>query len=242
MRRELTALFVALAAGVCSAQMPPNAFLVQPADSANAVVRQAKMNPIVMDRYARHFQMTPDQVVRMLSGLHLETLADDTYFDVANVPSTSGELRSRHLLLKKGTKVLSDANGTPVLELSCGNPLTRIDTTSLRQAPAVSKPMDVTAITVPKGGAVETNLSLIQPTTPVTPDVNFVTPPPAGGVVTTETNNAAPFAGLAGLALLPTLLIGLGNGGGGGVPEPATMLILGTGCALIAARVRRRSR
>lgn len=243
MRREITALLIALAAGVCSAQMPPNSFLVRPSDSASGVAQQARQNPVVMDRYARHFQMTPDQVVTMLSSLRLDTIKQDAYYDVYNVPSSTGEIRSRKLLVKKGTKVLVDANGTPVIWLACGNPMTRTDTVSMKQSPtALSGPMDVTSLSMPKTGPVETNLATIQPTAPITPDVTFTTPPPTENIVSSQNNSGAPFAGLAGLGLLPTLLIGLGGGGGNVIPEPTTIILLGSGVAMLAARIRRRAR
>jgi hypothetical protein len=241
MRREI-AVAAALVASVCFAQMPPNSFLVQPVTTVTALVAQVKTHPVVMDRYARHFQMTPDEVLTMLSGLHVETLKQDAYYEVLNVPAATGELRDKRILLKKGEKVFADKSGTPILCVKCGNPMVRTDVADAAQpAPMVSKPLGAADLEVPKGAAVvQPDLQVLQPAAPTAPDVTFQAPP-TNPDVNTEIKGGAPFAGAVGLGLLPTLLIGV-NSGSSPVPEPGTFLALGTGIALVALRLKRRAR
>lgn len=243
MRRELTAAVAAtFFCAAAYAQMPPNSFLMSPARTTSELIRQVKNNPVVMDRFVRHFQMSPDAVIRMLSGLHVESLKEDAYYEVFNVPGSTGEIRSRKLLLKKGTKVFANAEGTPVLQAACGNAMMRTDMASAA-APvtAMSSPIGPAGIQtgMPKG--VETNSSLLVPTGTAVPDVTFEQPAPGGGVVSTN-QGGAPFIGAGALGLLPALFLGLNGGGTSTVPEPSTIVALCIGAGLVAARLRRRVR
>lgn len=242
MRREIFAVAAALFATAAVAQLPPNAFLVRPAHTPNALVQQAQQNPIVMDRYMRHFQMSRDEVVRYLGSLRVETVTEDTYYEVFNVPSKTGEIRSKRLLLKKGTKIFVDNAGRAVIHAECGNPMLRTDEASVAQpAMAMGGAAGPVSIEVPMPESITTDVGLITPTAPVYPDVIFETPQPDQGIITTENQGGAPFVGGA-LGLLPALFLGLNTGGGGVIPEPGTILALGTGCALLVFRLRRRPR
>jgi hypothetical protein len=237
MRREIIAALAVFAASASFAQMPPNAFITRHVSSTNALVRHVQENPVVMDRYCRHFQMNPQEVTNMLRGLHVETLSEDGTYEVFNVPGT-GELRSKRMVRKKGERVFADANGTPVIRMNCGNPLTRMDEAdSKNPSLAVSRPIDITSIEVPKGSALISNVSLMQPAAPVAPEVTFETPTVE---TNTKTSGGAPFVGI-GLGLLPAVFVGL-NTGSNPVPEPSTIAALGIGCALLFASARRRTR
>jgi len=231
MRREITAALVILVSSVCSAQrLLPNSYIEKATPTVKSLVAHVKNNPTVMDRYVRHFQMTPDEVVRFISGLKVGRLKQNTYFKVWNVPAATGELRQRTLLFKKGERFFFDSNGTPLIAVVCGNPIIRTDEADIpRLAPAVSGPLEGVIVELPGVTPVPNEINLLQPETPVVPDV-IVEPP-------------KPFSPAPLLGLLPALFFGINNGGGGGViPEPSTIVMMGAGCAFLIGRARRRSR
>ncbi|MBA3726714.1 MAG: PEP-CTERM sorting domain-containing protein [Armatimonadetes bacterium] len=231
MRREITAALVILVSSVCSAQrLLPNSYIEKATPTVKALVAHVKNNPTVMDRYVRHFQMTPDEVIRFISSLKVGRLKQDTYFKVWNVPVATGELRQRTLLFKKGERFFFDSNGTPLIAVVCGNPIIRTDEADIpRLAPAVSGPLEGIVVELPGVAPVQTEINLLQPETPApAPDVIAPPRPP----------NAVPLLGL-----LPALFFGINNGGGGGtIPEPSTIVMMGAGCAFLIGRARRRSR
>lgn len=224
--------------------MPPNPFLVRPARSVDDLIKQVKEEPAVMSRYCRHFQLSPEALIQMLQGLKMGRLAEDKSYEVFNVPAKTGEIRSRVLHLRKGERVLVDEAGNPVILLICGNPMTRIDTTDSGAIAvevtglAATKPFDFRA---PAEDVVR-QVTVNEPAIPIAPDVAFATPPAPGEGISVTSESEAPF--LAPIAFLPTVLLGLNAGGGGGnpIPEPATLISLGAGVALLAARAKRRRR
>lgn len=210
----------------------PNSYIKSPTPTVEALIAHVKKHPEVMDRYVRHFQMTPDEVMRFLRTLRLGRLQHDAYFDVWNVPGDTGELRVRHLLFRKGEPFFFDANGTPVMVVVCGNPVIRSDEAAPpRLAPSVGGLMGPTDVVVPTPSTIEMPLNILQPPIPIAPEVIPDLPP-------TNPISIAPILGL-----LPTLLIGINSGGGGAIPEPGTVVILGAGCAMvIARRAKKKSR
>lgn len=224
--------------------LPPNPFLVRPARGVDDLIKQVEQEPVVMSRYCRHFQLSPEALIEMLRGLKMGRLAEDKSYEVFNVPAKTGEIRSRVLHLRKGERVLVDAAGNPVILLICGNPMTRIDTTDAGAISvevtglAAAKPFDFRA---PADDVVR-QITVNEPGMPIAPDVAFATPPNPGEGISVTSESEAPF--LAPIAFLPTVLLGLNAGGGGGnpIPEPATMISLGAGVALLVARAKRRRR
>ena len=241
-----TAVCLVLVASLCAswAQLPPNAFLVRPAKNVAEFIRQVQTGPVVMDRFVRHFQMTPDEILAMLRGLRQTRLKEATYFLVFNVPADTGEITSRRLLLRKGTRVLVNADGVPVIQVSCGNPLLRTDEASAPAIPAeVSVPSGLQEFAAPEAGVTAPFIEMLptEPIAMIAPDVSFVTPPPIESIISVGEVAEAPFA-VGPLAFLPTLLIGL-NPGSEVIPEPGTMIALSAGLAMLAGRrLRRRSR
>lgn len=239
MRRALSvALAAALLVTVGVAQqrrMLPNSYIKSPTPTVEALVRHVQQHPEVMDRYVRHFQMTPDEVLRYLRSLRLGRLQHDAYFDVWNVPGATGELRVRHLLFRKGEPFFFDQSGAPVMVVICGNPVIRSDQAAApRVNPGVAGLSGPVEIGVAPPLTVEMPLNIVQPPAPIAPEV-ITEPLP-------EPEPSRPVDATPLIALLPTALFGI-NSGGGVIPEPGTIAILGTGCAmLIARRAKKRSR
>ncbi|MBS1705237.1 MAG: PEP-CTERM sorting domain-containing protein [Armatimonadetes bacterium] len=227
---------------VCSGYaytMPPNPFLVKPANSVGDLVGQIKRYPTVSHNYERHFGMTQSEVIAYMKSLKLTTLPQGGMFLVYNVPQSTGILRSKVLNLKKGTKIWVDWQGQPVLQWICGNPMTR----------------------GPKQVATDTSLALVTAGAPSNDVISGVEPMPTDegapiyaqysepslpSVVETEVPiviSKSRSNDLSSLALIPILgAFALSKKGGDDepnpVPEPATMVIVGTGLAYIVSKKR----
>ncbi len=240
MKRGIICAFVSLAVTACLAQdAGPHPFIPKPARTPDALAKQIQANPVYMDRFVRHFQMAPGEVSQMVRSLRLIKLERDTEVEIFNVPSQTGVIRSKKLLLKRGTEVWADSSGTPVLKASCANPLTRTDEAQEPMVrPQLSQPVGSKELELPKGGIVEPVMAIhpIEPMEPIAPNVEFEIPPTITEVTTTG-RDGAPFAGA--LLFLPTALIGFG-GGGTPIPEPATIAALSAGLGLLALRRRKR--
>ncbi|MCO5296363.1 MAG: hypothetical protein M9921_05850 [Fimbriimonadaceae bacterium] len=115
-------LALGLAASAMAHRPEPNAYLNRPAHSTAELVQQAKSDPAVMDRYMRHYGMSRQEVIELLSGLHLAAMAQDTPMAVYNCSEQDGVIRSRLFVIKKGSWVFADASGRPVVKKTCGNP------------------------------------------------------------------------------------------------------------------------
>jgi hypothetical protein len=239
----LAVALVVGSAAMAQRGLPPNPFLVRPVNSLEQLIEQVKKEPVVMSRYCRHFQLTPEALLEMLSSLKAGRLTSDGEYEVFNVPAKTGVIRSRILKLRKGERVFVDRSGTPVILMVCGNPMARLDSTDVG-----SIALDITGASSLKAISLDTpadavvdQVTVIEPVLPIAPDVAFAAPPaPGEGVTVTETSEA-PF--LAPIAFLPTALLAFGGTGGGNpIPEPATMITLGAGVALLAARAKRRRR
>ena len=220
---------------VAQRRMLPNSYIKSPTPTVESLIAHVQKHPEVMDRYVRHFQMTPDEVLRFLRTLKLGRLQHDAYFDVWNVPGETGELRVRHLLFRKGEPFFFDQNGAPVMVVICGNPVIRSDeAASPRIAPTVGGILPPGDVPVPSPLVTEMPLNIMQPPAPIAPEVitePIPEPEPSPGV------SGAPLLGL-----LPALFVGL-NSGGNVIPEPGTFVALGTGVAfLLARRAKKKSR
>lgn len=240
MRRAFTvAMAAVLLVSLAFAQrrMLPNSYIKSPTPTVDALVAHLKKHPEVLDRYVRHFQMTPDEVMRFVRSLHVGRLPHDAYFDVWNVPGSTGELRVRHLLFRKGEPFFFDQNGSPVMVVICGNPVIRSDEAAPpRLAPSVGGLMGPREVVMPSPSTTEMPLNILQPPAPIAPEV---TPEPIPEPEPPNKVNVIPLLGV-----LPTVLFGINSGGGGGgVPEPATFVVLGAGCVMvIASRAKKKSR
>ena len=182
MRREILVAIVAIvmASTAFAQRMLPNSYIEKPTPTLSALIAHVKNNPKVMDRYVRHFQMTPDEVITFLKSLHISKLPKDMYFNVWNVPNSTGELRVRRLLFKKGEKFFFDKNNTPVIAVACGNPIIRTDQADTpRITPSVSTPIGPVEVELPGVAPLNMDMSIMQPATPAMPEVIVDTTPPS---------------------------------------------------------------
>jgi hypothetical protein len=217
------------AAAFAQSNLPRNSYLDKRVNSTADLVQQLQNDPVVMDRYRRHFAMTSEEVVAYLSSLRVSALSKDGVYTVYGVPHSSGDFHAHLRLLKKGEPVFVEADGTPVLQLVCGNPLLLGPKKPVIPNPIVSatgpvepsKQVVVDSPPTPSTGVPTPETPGVQP--PLTPVY-----PPAG-----SSNPVALLLGLAGA-------IGFFPHGHGPppVPEPVSMIVIAGGIAAMVARRR----
>jgi hypothetical protein len=110
--------------GFASATTRPdlNAFLNKRAPNISALINQTRTDRAVMDRYCRHYQMSPSQVIAHLKTLTPGVIKKKDLYTIYSVPQ-GGYLKAHAEILKVGTKVYLGADGKPELVALCGNPL-----------------------------------------------------------------------------------------------------------------------
>lgn len=263
-RYRLFVLFIlALATSYAWAWNQINPYLRGPANTHEALMRAIKTDPIVMDRYMRHFTMTREEVILYFSTLRWARLERGGPHMVYNVPASTGQLRVRTLNLPQGEPVWVDRWGNPVLQVVCGNPMTRgpkrpetPNKVTGRTTTIVEEELKEIPNEVGASREVVAAVPPIEPELPIiaaVPEVNVIEMPSTYGpdVITEVVRRGG--GGFSWLALPGAAAIffigGDGGGGGGGgvppgdppVPEPATMAALLTGAGFYLARRRRRA-
>lgn len=221
--------------------MPVGSFLTKPVTSGAELAKLVREDKLVGLRYSKHFGMEPSVLAAYFEeNLTVSTLSKSTTYTVYFI-AKNGNIIAHKKHLKAGTSIFLNWNGQPILDLKCGNPLTK----SLPTKPVVrvdTPPIQITEPAVallPSNPVVEPPLTPeIAPTLEEEPTVMVAAEPP---VELTPITRVAPLQYL----LVPSLLgaIGmLGGGGGGGtvVPEPSSLLVLGIGGASMLITYRKR--
>jgi len=246
----------------CVAHARPdlNAFLNKRASSVSELVSQVKTDKEVMDRYCRHYSMTPSEVIQHLKSLRMGKISRSDIYVVYSVP-VGGALKSHLQKLRAGTPVFVSASGLPEMLVKCGNPLTRGPkkpemANSIAAAIVSSEIVDPQVVPVEAVAVVEAEepaLPSLEPS--IASIVDQPTPPEEGPIIqqgptgeqgtsdipiiTVPANNFNPLAFL----LLPAVGVTINRGETGSqpVPEPGTLAGMGIGgAALIAYRRRRK--
>jgi hypothetical protein len=226
-------IFVFVSASFASDRPEPNAFLNKKADTVSQLISAVRNDPAVADRYARHFGKTREEVVQLLSGLHLARLNEEGTFLIYSVDD-DGVIKAKPQRLKAGTRVFADASGNPILKASCGNALvpgTNAQVASLNPGvvPA-TETLRTVAVTTPD--VLEENVvtGVLTPASPV------ALMPVMPDTIATGTSNQG-FALPAALAALGGAgAILFGGGGSAPVPEPTTVLVMVGALGALALR------
>lgn len=216
--------------------MPRNSYLVRPAKTHNELMQQVRTEPVVMDRFMRHFAMTRQEVLDYLGALRMGRLERTAVYQVYGVPK-NGVLHATPQLLKRGTLVWEDASGQPILLEICGNPFTlgpkRVTMNDMVAVTPQATEGLVAMSTMPTTPVASAPMEIaMQPATPTQP---VVIEPSVEPVPTSRRNDfawllAVPVA--AGLALQD-------SGGEEPVPEPATMTAMAIGAGVMALKRRK---
>lgn len=211
--------------------LPRNSYLDKRVNNTAELIQHVQTDSAVMDRYRRHFAMSSDEVVNYLSTLRVSALSKDGVFTVYGVPHTSGDFHAHLRLLKKGEPVFVETDGTPVLQLVCGNPLILGPKKPVTPNPvvAVAGPVEGTReIPVEAQPAV----SAVAPA-PETPEVGQPVQPVYPAPPKSTSNPVAMLLGLAGaVGFFPH------HHSPPPVPEPVSIVVLAGGLAALALRKR----
>lgn len=227
----------------------PGAFLATRVDSVGGLVSEVSSNPVVAQRYARHFGVSRDKLVEYLkSNVKIVVLKEpmkiNTYYMMP-----SGRVVSKQRLFPAGASMFVTKAGQPIIDVRCGNPV-------IARLPRQPKAPVVAKVVAPPVSEPETRVAAAPPQ---------VLPPPPASVVAPAAPITAPVAPVAvqpvRVALAPApisslpaavrlaapLLLGAvavhHSSSPPIVPEPGTML---GACAILAPVVfvfrRRRSK
>ena len=150
-RAFVISIIIALIAapGLADTKKTTGAFLKHPASTVRELVHEVNTDPTVASRYTSYFHVGKAELVRYFrSELKVSTLKQPLRVVCCDIAPDGGFHRVSRTLAK-GTVVFASANGTPVLWLSCGNPIS----SSLPPAPAATsaKPTQQTKAGAPAG-------------------------------------------------------------------------------------------
>ncbi len=247
MKKFVSVILLLMGLSLAWAQMPPNSFFVRPARSVTELLQQVRQEPVVLDRFMRHFQLSREELLDYFRSLRTARLPADTLFTIYNVNHETGEIYSKQRTLKKGELLFVEASGRPVLQASCGNPLVgpRSDGTATPALGGVSTTSQgLKEISIVSAGetAPLVELQTMEPPSTLLPDVEFVAPPSALQQPATQgqqQQEEAPF--LIPLTFLPSALVGLNPSPPPIVPEPSAILVLAGASSLVLARRKKHS-
>lgn len=251
------------------AVVPRNSYLVRPVASARELANQIRTEPVVAQRYARHFKRSAWEFADYVEkNLRLTRLDRAQTFNVYYAPPDDRLLVVRRTL-PKGTPVFVDKrSGKPILKANCGNPLTPAASIPPPQA---TLPIEIASVATPTPVFAE----VID--TPQTPTIEVVeiadapieevvaadvlptetlvetlpeaapepeVPPTLAPVAASPTTQLPPVITGGGLNWLPLLsLVAFITPQGGDtyepIPEPTSALILGAGLGLLYPLSRR---
>jgi len=266
----LFVLFVKMAVAVESiAVVPRNSYLIRPVASARELANQIRTEPVVAQRYARHFKRSAWEFAEYVEKhLRLTRLERAQTFNVYYSPPDNRLLVVRRTL-PKGTPVFVEKrSGKPILKGDCGNPLTPAASIPTPQA---TLPLEITSVATPTpmfadmiGAPQAPTVELIEiadapieevVAADVLPTETLVetlpeaapepeAPPTLAPVAASPTTQLPPAITSGGFNWLPFLpLIALITPRGGEtfepIPEPTSALILGAGLGLLYPLSRR---
>jgi hypothetical protein len=251
------------------AVVPRNSYLIRPVASAWELANQIRTEPVVAQRYARHFKRSAWEFADYVEkNLRLTRLERAQTFNVYYSPPDNRLLVVRRTL-PKGTPVFVEKrSGKPILKGDCGNPLTPAASIPTPQATlpieiasvATPIPMFADTINAPQAPVIEIveiaeapieevvaadvlpTETLVETLPEAAPEPEA--PPTLAPVAASPTTQLPPAITSGGFNWLPFLpLVALITPRGGDtfepIPEPTSALILSAGLGLLYPLSRR---
>jgi hypothetical protein len=251
------------------AVVPRNSYLIRPVASARELANQIRTEPVVAQRYARHFKRSAWEFADYVEkNLRLTRLEQAQTFNVYYSPPDNRLLVVRRTL-PKGTPVFVEKrSGKPILKANCGNPLTPAASIPPPQATlpieiasvATPIPMFADTINAPQAPVIEIveiaeapieevvaadvlpTETLVETLPEAAPEPEA--PPALAAVPSAPTPQLPPIVTGGGpnwLPFLPLIALLAPRGGNDStpIPEPTSALILSAGLGLLYPLSRR---
>ncbi len=264
----ISALWLLGSAGAESSLLVPrNSYLIRPVAGAKDLAHQIRTEPVVAQRYARHFGRNANELADYFEKyLQLTRLERSGTYNVYYSPPDN-RLMVERKVLPKGTPVFVEKRtGKPVLKANCGNPLTpavsipqqppRVETTPPRIVEAVSPimvesepstvaPLGIELVEVPLEEVVASDVLPTELLAETLPELEPEPYAPLAEPLSTPETPAAPILRTAQppwwLLLLPALGFAVGKGVDTGppIPEPTSIVGLSAGLLLLYPYSRR---
>lgn len=224
-----------------------NSFVDRKVSNTRQLLAHVAADPVVADRYERHFAMDRAGVLRLLGGLHRGTLAKTGRYTIYSVP-VGGSLKMHVGQIRKGEPMFLDRSGRPILVVKCGNPVVLGPARSRKGNPATATlqvPGSGRALDLPSEGALasEEVLTLLPPIPAVPPSVpslgDATEPEDVAAVAALGTGSGSRFSLLTLLPAVGGLAIPVGHSSGGqAVPEPLSVVCVAIGLGAVLRRRR----
>ena len=210
---------------------PPGSFLTKPVSDINGLCQLIQQDKVTAARLTKHFGMSTGQLVSYLrENAKISVLTGARRYPEYFV-STSGRVQVHTKYLTKGARLIVAFDGAPIMDLRCGNPMTK----KLPKPVAKVIPSIVEQVLPPPPPPVEEVAAVVEETPPPP-----IVEEPVSQVLALAPQEISfmPVVEKLGL-LLP--LVGVGALQGSNeenppVPEPSSWILLLMGTAGIAGR------
>lgn len=235
-------------------RVPSGSFIRHPVSSVDELADQIVRDPVVRNRFARHFGVRSEKLDEYIrDNVMITSVTANTPKRVYFV-TTSGRVVVRRSVLKRGDSIFAlKDTGEPLFVQACGNPVVqklpptvKVETKTLPSV-QVLRPNEMP---LPPPTAALPPIAVVLPVeqmAPIPPLVPAAAPPLAAAPVEPASRNRFPW-------FIPPLVAAVGDGGGKGqppppvIPEPggaaavfATVLIPAVGYGVNRFRTTRRS-